>query len=163
MRDSRISITQGFASGLLSLLRMDVVGSMVNTDMRAATSIGTVTAGAMLNSGIYIGGPATHSGLPDNATGFDTRAALQSLTINGLGTDTPSFVSSSVVAGQLGTIRITNPDTNNLGTPFGVAGQTIQRIETRLFPNQRVVQVNPTQTLPPLGDYQVRVNFAPPA
>ncbi len=163
VRDSVINVTQGFASGLLSVLRLDIAGSMVNSDLRAATSIGAVTTSAMLNSGIYIGAPATHVGLPDNATGFDTRGALQSLTINGLGGDTPSFVSSSVVAGQLGTIRITNPDTNNLGTPFGVAGQTIQRIETRLFPNQRVVQVNPTQTLPPLGDYQVRVNFAPPA
>jgi len=163
LRDSAINVTQGFASGLLSVLRLDIAGSMVNSNLRAATSFGAVTTGAMLNSGIYIGAPATQSGLPDAATGIDTRAALQSLTINGLGGDTPSFVSSSVVAGQLGNIRITNPETNNLGTPFGVAGQTIQRIETRLFPNQRVVQVNPTQTLPPLGDYQVRVNFAPPA
>ena len=55
------------------------------------------------------------------------------------------------------------PDTENLGHPHGIAAGSIGFVDTRILGGGRQRATNPQMTLTPIGDYQVRVNFAPPA
>ncbi len=138
-----------------------VGGRVVGTDIRVAGRAGNFFAGAMIDSGLYIGAPAGLFGLPSSGAGFRTGATIQGVTIHGLPRGEASYVNSFIVALDLGTARLRNIATDNFGRVFGVAAGTIGLVETRIGNvTQRLTQGSPTP--PPIGDFNIFVGFVPP-
>lgn len=156
------SITEG-GGATQALISLDVGGQMLNSTLRAQYHVNEISVGAMIDSGIYVGAPESQNGLPDDGSEMNLAATITSIEIRGINDQPASFVNSFVVAGQIGTVRVHMPQTDNFGRPFGIAANTIQRVETFFGRNDRVALSAPASTPSARGDYQVRVNFAPPA
>ncbi len=166
VRDSVIKLTQtpSVFQEIFALQNLTIGGVMDNSEFRSTASVGNISVTAMFGSGLYVGAPATQFGLPDSATGMNLDVGISSVSVNGLGNNEVSFQNSFIVAGKLGAVKVQIPETNNGGSPFGIAAGSIASISTRFGPPIGRQQANnPIATLPPIGDYQVRVNFNPPA
>lgn len=159
LKDSRLSLTE--TNVLQSLTSFTVGGVMSNSEFRAVRNIPTVTVGAMINSGIYVGAPANQQGLPPNAANTNDSVRINTLTIAGRGSG-DSFVNSFVVTGRLGNATIARPQQENNGVLHGVAANRISSITLKLR-NRQVTLVNPRTTVATLGDFRVQLNPAAPS
>ncbi len=152
-----------FVGGGEQLGFLQIGGSMQDMILRANGRLGSIVTGAMFDSDIYVGAPNNLFGLPDDGTGINLNAGIDSIKVLGFGqTWEPAFVNSYIVAGSIGDAVIAQPETDNGGTPFGIAAGSIDRIRTEIN-GVLIARDNPGQSLPAQGDYQVRVDFAPPA
>lgn len=163
VRDTNIFVRLESSFGFPSIEEATIGGAMYDSQIRGLSRIGRFSARAMFNSSVFAGVPQSIGILPDSAAGIDTTVDIGSVTVSGLADGSKSFVGSLIVAGRIGTAFIAFPEQQNFGTPFGIAGSTIGSVSTKVSNSQTISAVNPSATLAPLGDYQVRVNFAPPA
>lgn len=149
---------------LIGYNTITIGGSMRDSTLHSRSSINSISMKGMYESGIYVGIGANTGffGLPDTSAGITTSIRLDSIRITGFGANERSMFNSFIVAGQLGSALINFPETNNFGRPFGIATSSINSVETR-FDSGRV-RLGPNASTPaPQGDYQVRLNFTPPA
>lgn len=99
-------------------------GSLNGSDVRAASGIGTITAGAMTNSRVFAGVQGGVSTLPTSSADFANPAAsIRSLSVKRL------FSNSLVAAPTIRRASLGNVSSPaNNGTAFGVAAQRIQSV-----------------------------------
>ncbi|MBL8746718.1 MAG: peptidylprolyl isomerase [Phycisphaerae bacterium] len=136
-------------------------GRIINTDIRAGGRVGHIFAAAMIESGIYIGAPASLVGLPSSNTGFRNGARIEEVTLRGLPGGQHSFVNSFIVALDLNTVRIKNAPADNFGRVYGVAAGTINLVEARI--DGTTLRLTGSSTTPmPIGDFNVFLAFTPP-
>ncbi len=163
VRDSFFTFTANPFAIATTIGLFDVAGGMLNSSIRSAGTVDTIIAPSLTNVGIYIGTPGNLNGLPDTGAGINPSALLRNITIGDNLSNQFNYINSYIVAGRIENATIFHPDTANLGQPFGMAAGSIRFVETWLLGGGRQRATNPPMTLPPLGDYQVRVNFMPPA
>lgn len=140
-----------------------VTGQILDTIIRSSGNVDSISAAAMINSGLYVAVAGNTNGLPDSNPGANPAGFLGSIVIGSLGSGQFQFVNSYVVAPRIDSALIFYPDPANLGQPHGLAAGSIGFVDTRILGGGRQRATNPGMTLEPIGDYQVRVNFAPPA
>lgn len=155
----RMATSNPSDSPVLRTLR--VGGGFIDSEFRSNLTVDTFSVGMMKNSGVYIGLTTQGSGLPDPGTNIVRTSQLGRLDVRGMSGMTFGFENSYVVAGNLRSVMITQPRTNNLGIPFGLAAPEVGTIVTRID-NQNMVVSGNQATPAPLGDYQVRVALQPP-
>lgn len=143
--------------------QFNVTGQILNTIIRSAGNVESFNAGAMINSGLYVAVADNTNGLPDSNPGAHPAGFLGSIVIGSLDADDFRFVSSYIVAPRIDSAMIFYPDPANLGHPHGLAAGSIGFVDTRILGGGRQRATNPGSTLDPIGDYQVRVNYMPPA
>lgn len=95
-------------------------GSITNADILSSGTLRTVQTGSMTGSRIY----ASVNGLdlPDDPSDLGTAGLIRSVTVRG------DFVDSRIAAETLGNISLGTVNVVNAGSPFGVAGATIARV-----------------------------------
>lgn len=161
LRDSTINFTLTPTQGQTNFQIFTVGGRMERTDFRAAGNAGHFFAGAMIDSGIYVGAPTGLYGLPSSGTGFRAGASLLEVSIRGLTNGEASFFNSFIVANDLNTVRLRNAASDNLGRVHGVAAGRINLVEARL--GSQTLRLTAASTTPaPIGDFNVFVAFVPP-
>lgn len=98
-------------------------GSLTLSAIRTALSIGNLVAGSASASDIFAGVQSTVTTLP--ATGADfannQNSSINSVTIKG------TFSNTDIAAWKVNKVSIATIQTGNNGTPFGIAGNSIQQ------------------------------------
>ena len=99
------------------------VGTLSGAAIRATNSIGSFIAGSALNSEIYAGVNSTLTTLPATAADFASQTgSIKTVTVRG------AFSNTQIAAWNLGTLMLNNIQTNNNGTPFGIAGNNLKHL-----------------------------------
>jgi hypothetical protein len=165
MTDSTLSVEDPFAAALTSLTALTVKGPISGSRVSSVGSIGSVRAGGLVNSEIYAGVVSTER-LPAAPANFLNEAGIGRLTLVAP-RGASAFDNSVVAANNLGRLNLGVVDTDNGGTPFGVAADSITALVAAGPLGQRLRLANlddPTaaaSTLTgsgfPFGDLQIRV------
>ncbi len=127
---------------------LTVGGTVSSSQIRAAGSIGTVTAGSLSGSLLFAGVIGSVTALPDATSDFISPASISRLTVRG------SFAASDVAANSLGKIVIHSIASGNGGTPFGLATRSLSSIQSP--PDKWTSRLSPT-LLKTDGDFIVRL------
>ncbi len=119
-----VTLTAAAGKGYdLSALR--VGRSIVGSTVRSAGSVNAVTAGAVSDSTVLVGVADAVTALPTAASDFSAAARLNGFAVVG-GPKTPAAVSdSAVAAADIGSVRVAGVRTDNGGTPFGFAAESL--------------------------------------
>lgn len=147
---------QGFQS-------FGVGGAFENSEIRITGRVGSFTTTTMINSGLYVGAPAGSVGLPNDGTGFRAGSRIETVLVKGAAAGLPGFAHSVIVANELGSVRLSGVEPENLDQPFGIAAGIIDTAEIRT--TSGVVQrLNSRSASPaPIGDFNVWLAFMQPA
>jgi hypothetical protein len=96
-------------------------------------NIGTVTAGAMINSNCFAGVAEGISGLPDPAVDINyvEPATINKITVNGIKGDPNCFINSNIAAAQILNAYLSYPENDNNGIPFGLSAGSINALKVK--------------------------------
>jgi len=112
-----------------SLAGMTVAAWMKGSMISARSGIGYVTVGGLWASAIFAGVANVLMQLPDPGKDFDLVArSIRSVTVRGIAGAAASTINSHIAAAHLGTISLGVIQFDNLGTPFGLACDTLTRL-----------------------------------
>ena len=130
---------------------------MINTRVRSAGDIGTVTAASITGSRIYAGIQGGNPNLPNSAADFDGVSTIRNVSIRNR-LPTAAFADSNIAASTLGRINLGTVQTSNGGNAFGLAAQTINSISAvnAGAPIRGAHLTEPTQSLD-FTDFHVRI------
>ncbi len=109
-----------FAGGSTTLT---VGGTISDAAIRSAGSFAAVRATAMVGSTLFAGVSPAVTTLPTAPTDFATEQHIASFTITGKAPG--SFADSDIAAAALGRVAVRRVTTDNAGTPFGFAADTL--------------------------------------
>ena len=164
--DAAWTLTQTFTSQRDSLGSLAVGGMIRSSAIRSIGNVGSVAAGAMVDSSLFVGTRASLSSLPTAPNDFNfIDATIGSFTIRGVpqaepseeGTPEPaSFTRSQVAAGTLGKVAIRVVDPAGGGAPTGFAAGIIKSFSRGAFKLKNVEAPNANNDPEPGGDYVVR-------
>jgi hypothetical protein len=165
LKDADLTLTQAATPGssattLGSLIVHDWIGG---ASVSSAGHIGTLRAGAILDSNVFAGVTETRdldedgrADLPDPNTDFDllTMPAIRSVTINGIRGETYAMAGSNIAAPNLGRVTIgTVNAANHDDEPYGLAGK---RLTSLRCASHLVLEAGDPPLLS-LGSFNVRV------
>ncbi len=124
-----------------ALSSLKVAGSIMSSDILSNGNIGSIQAGTITDSNIYAGyldagdfAASALAGLPATPlddTVFNPYASIGSVTVRGLlesRSHVDSFINSDIVAAKLGTMNIAYAKFDNTGKKFGLAANSITRL-----------------------------------
>ena len=96
-------------------------------------NIGTVTAGAMINSNCFAGVAEGISGLPDPAVDINyvEPATINKITVNGIKGAPNCFINSNIAAAQILNAYLSYPENDNNGIPFGLSAGSINALKVK--------------------------------
>ncbi|HEY8748984.1 MAG TPA: VCBS repeat-containing protein [Tepidisphaeraceae bacterium] len=127
--NSSITLTNGFAQGVLDLGRAQVMGDIRDSAIFSAGNIGALLGRTMSGSSVQAGVAALPPGtLPVSAVDFVSNASIANITLGGDPRRT-TFTSSTISASQLGSLNLGRIQTANGGAPFGVAATSIKLLQ----------------------------------
>jgi hypothetical protein len=129
--NSTLSLTAPVAAGTADLTNLSVNRGVFGTTIHSAGNIKTVAVKNLTNSAIYAGLAPLPPGqtLPTAPTDFVADAAIDTVTLQ-VDTRQSSFENSVIVASIEGSLVLGTVQTNNNGTPFGLAAHSIIRSAT---------------------------------
>jgi hypothetical protein len=107
------------------LTALRVAGTVSDSTVRSAGSVGAVVVGAVRDSTIFAGVAAGVTGLPTAASDLTAAVRLNVFTVTGVRGASADVAASDVAAGTVGQVRVTGVDTANGGTPFGFAATSL--------------------------------------
>jgi len=160
MTNAALTLTQVVNPTINALGTLTVAGQMLNSVVRTAGNIATVTLGAMRQSTIFAGVDAGVTALPDAAADFTAAATVKTCTIKGILNDPgQAFAGSIVGASILGTFNLLTVATNNAGVPFGLAAQAFTSITFTVGVGKVTVktQAELDALSLPMEDFDIRV------
>ena len=113
------------AANATDLTALTVGGTIANSTIRTAGSVGTVRTAAVTGTTFYAGIAPAVTALPTTAADFAAAADILSFTVTGLPGGASSFADSDVAAAALGRVTVKDVNTANGGTPFGFASRSL--------------------------------------
>lgn len=122
-------------------------------DIRIQGNTGKVSAAGARNGLLFVGVQPAETDLPDAAGDFSSQSMLRTLLIRGVAGEAWSFINFNVAASNLGRARVVNVQTDNSGTPFGFAAESIRNLGMR----QSGVNYRWPNNLPNMDDLVIRV------
>ena len=136
MLNSTLSVEAPFTPELPALRTLTVRGAIVDSRIEAGGTIGSIKAARLVNSEVYAGitGPDR---FPSTGAAFANEAAIRKLTLKSA-PGTTAFDNSVIAANNLGKINLGVVDTDNGGTPFGIAADTIASLSATGPSGQRL-------------------------
>ena len=151
----------GFADNQFNSLA--VTGWIDNTTITAANPVGTISAGGLRDSSILIG--VKGAALPAVQGDFETHhtGTIKSLTVTGIkvaGHFVDSIARSNIAAWQITTLKLAPIDTDNSGTPFGIAATSIKTFTYRHLSgtsNTSTNLIDPVNDSFTDGDFALRI------
>jgi cyclophilin family peptidyl-prolyl cis-trans isomerase len=124
MSNAMLRIDGAYAQKVQNLRRLNVTGTITDSQINVDGNVGVVTAQSMIRSRLFVGGvSAGDDVLPSVAGHFSNPASLQSLILRGGGG--PAWVDSNVAAYTIGTLNLGLTMLENNDLPHGVAAATI--------------------------------------
>jgi len=137
-----------------TLTSLNVAQTVSNSQIRSAGNIGKVTVGALLEKEKFAGVSPSITTLPTSAADFVSNDSIVSFSVTGKATRF-AFSNSNIAAESIGKVLLARVDSNNAGTPFGVA-----TVNLDAFTNRGVLKwtkKQPPSALVPDGDFVVNL------
>jgi hypothetical protein len=125
--DSTINLSGPFAAGAADLKNATISKDVLRSTIAAAGNVGTFDARTMVDC-VLQAGVAGGVGLPASDADFVATASIDRVNLQ---TDSRrvSFGNSVIAASQVGPLVLGRVQTENGGTPFGVAGRSIRSVQ----------------------------------
>jgi hypothetical protein len=110
-------------------LRSLTAGTIANTTIKSAGSLGTIAAGQMTGDKIYAGIGSLSAGrtLPTAASDFVAPAAIAAIRVK-KGKATATFSNTAIAATSIGSASLGSVALANGGTTFGLAARAIRTV-----------------------------------
>jgi hypothetical protein len=159
--------TTGPLERVPSLGALSVRGAMTDSIVTTVGNIRSIVAFGMTNSAVYAGRAGT-DGFPDDATDLPTETTISAVVMKRTrGTTDPLFANSVIAAGTLRSVALGLVDTDNAGTPFGLAAdfigvvvatnETGQTLRVRRLDDPATLGATLAATGFAFGDLEIRV------
>ncbi len=116
---------------VLALGGLTVKNHITNSQIISDGNIGTINAGAMINSVCFAGIKDGVTGLPDPSVDINVSASIKSITVKGVKKDPNSFINSNIAAANILSATLNYPQSDNGGTPFGVSADYIKSLKIK--------------------------------
>jgi hypothetical protein len=152
-----INATAGDGPPSPSIGTLLVGGTDSQSNVITAGSINTVSVGAITQSTIEAGVGSTATTLPTDPSVFQTAATIGTFAVTGAVPGTFAVTDAIVAASDLGRVIVRRVDTDNGGTPFGFASNTLALYVDLELGKRPVVARNPTTSLAANNDFNVSV------
>jgi N-acetylneuraminic acid mutarotase len=94
-------------------------------------NIGTINAGAMINSLCFAGIKDGVTGLPDPAVDINVAASIKNITVKGIKGELNSFINSNIAAANVLGATLNYPKNDNNDVPFGVSADSIKSLKIK--------------------------------
>jgi hypothetical protein len=132
---------------------------MIDCQIISDGNVGTVSAGLMFGSVCFAGIKDGVVGLPNPATDINVSASIKSFVVKGIRGEPNSFINSNVAAARIMGATITNPQTENIGIPFGISSDFIKSVRIK-FPSGNISLKNRDTPADnnDFGDFKIRLN-----
>ncbi|MEO1130436.1 MAG: peptidylprolyl isomerase [Planctomycetota bacterium] len=158
--DSRLFFTQTiFARNAIADLHIS--GMVDNSLISVQGNAESVSVGALYSSQLFFGTNSEEFGFPANGAAFSTAVTAEFVEVRGMTGMDFGMVESFIMGGTIEYVRVMEPDTNNSGIAFGVAGHDLQMVDSIIDGQGRRV-TNPQAAPTPVGDFQIRPGFGAP-
>jgi hypothetical protein len=132
LSNATITTLANYKKGFTQLKQLSVGGAISSSKIVAAGNVGSISAASMSSSQIDVGLDSTdvaNDTLPTAASDMTAGATLASVK---LGTASPAFADSQISADIIGSLRLGIINTNNSGSPEGVAAASMSSIVASL-------------------------------
>ena len=94
-------------------------------------NIGTISAGAMINSLCFAGIKSGVTGLPNLPGDINVSASIKSITVKGIKGEPNSFINSDIAAASILSATLNYPQNDNNGVPFGIVRRPIKSLKIK--------------------------------
>ncbi|MGA2071482.1 MAG: hypothetical protein ABSG97_09040 [Sedimentisphaerales bacterium] len=111
-------------------------------------NVGTISAGAMINSLCFAGIKSGVTGLPYPANDINVSASIKSITVKGIRGEPNSFINSDIAAASIRSATLNYPQSDNDGNSFGVSADYIKLLKIKNASGKTITLKN----LTPLSD-----------
>ncbi len=134
--EANLILSQQPDAKILALGKLTAKGWIDSSQILSTGNIGTVTAGAIIDSNCFAGVAEGITGLPAaEAASFSEAAAIKSFAIKGIKGETPPwFINSNIAAANVLSASIVYPksdNSDNSGEPFGMTAAYIKKLKIK--------------------------------
>jgi hypothetical protein len=150
-----ITATAGDGPPSPSIGTLLVGGTDSQSHVTTAGSINTVSVGAITGSTVEAGVASTVTSLPTDASVFQTAATIGTFAVTGVVPGTFAVTDAIVAAADLGRAIVRRVNTDNGGTPFGFASQSLALFVDLELGKVPLVVRHPTTSPTTAGDLRV--------
>jgi N-acetylneuraminic acid mutarotase len=126
-----LSLDQAPNAKVLALGALTAKNHMTDSQIISDGNIGTINAGAMINSVCFAGIKDGVTGLPNLPGDINVSASIKSITVKGIKGESNSFINSNIAAANILSATLNYPLTNNGGIPFGVSAGFIKSLKIK--------------------------------
>jgi hypothetical protein len=131
------------------------IGSLMASAIRAATTIGSFTAGSAADSLIFAGAQSSLTALPTSVSDLANTqtASIDSVNIKG------TFSDTQIVGWKIGKVMVPSIKTANNGKPFGIAANSVREVRATVNGVSKVFSdlFSPLADIPLGGDALIRL------
>ena len=133
--DVNLILSQRPDAKIMALGKLTVNGWIDSCKILPQGNIGTVTAGAIIDSNCFACVADNNTGLPvAEAASFSETATIKSIAIKGIkGESAPFFVNSNIAARNILSVSIVYPQSDNGGVPFGLTADNIKKLTIKMM------------------------------
>jgi hypothetical protein len=152
-----------------ALGKLTVKGRIVSSRILSEGNIGTVTAGAIIDSSCFAGVTAitdvnAADGVLDlpsaEESNFDETATIKNITIKGIKTEAyPYYINSNIAAANILSVSLAYPEYGNGGVVFGITAGYIKSLKIKDETGTRSWKIIDESNKAPIlsGDAQIRL------
>jgi len=115
----------------LALSALKVKSHITDSNIISGGNIGSISAGAMINSLCFAGIKDGVTGLPDLPNDINVSASIKSIAVKGIKGESNSFINSDIAADNILSATLNYPLNNNSGVPFGVSAGYIKSLKIK--------------------------------
>jgi N-acetylneuraminic acid mutarotase len=128
---AKLVLNQAPDAKLLALGALTAKRHITDSNIISGGNIGSISAGAMINSLCFAGIKDGVTGLPDPAVDIDVTASIKSIAVKGIKGEPNSFINSDIAAANILSATLNYPQENNGGIPFGVSAGFIKSVKIK--------------------------------
>jgi hypothetical protein len=137
--DVTVYLSQEPDAKIFALGKLTVKGWIDSSQILSQGNIGTVTAGAIIDSSCFAGVTTTNDSDADGvldlpsaiSTNFDGAATIKSITVKGIKDEQYCVINSNIAAAQILSASLAYPENENDGIPFGLSAGFIKALKIK--------------------------------
>ncbi|MGD1042236.1 MAG: choice-of-anchor D domain-containing protein [Sedimentisphaerales bacterium] len=156
---AKLTLAQAPDAKVLALGALTAKSHITDSNIISGGNIGTINAGAMINSLCFAGIKDGVTGLPDPAVDINVAASIKSITVKGIKGEPNSFINSNIAAANILGATLNYPRNDNNGVPFGVSADFIKSLKIKNAGGSITLK---NRSLPEdsndFGDFKIRLN-----
>jgi len=128
---AKLTLGQAPDAKALALSALKVKSHITDSNIISGGNIGSISAGAMINSLCFAGIKDGVTGLPDPAVDINVTASIKSISVKGIKGESDSFINSDIAAANILSATLNYPQEDNGGIPFGVSAGFIKSVKIK--------------------------------